>query len=90
MYTVEYYSAVKKNAFRSVLMRWMNPEPIIQSDVSQKEKNKNHLLMHTRIYMESKKMVLMNAGPQWRHRPREQTCRHGRGRRGWEEWGEYH
>ena len=38
IYTMEYYSAIKKNAFESVLMRWMNPEPIIQSEVSQKEK----------------------------------------------------
>ena len=76
---------IKRNTFKSVLMRWMNLEPIIQSEVSEKEKNKNHILMYTRIYMESKKMVLMNAGPQWRCRWREQTCRHGRGRRGWDE-----
>ena len=40
IYTMEYYSAIKRNAFESVLMRWMNLEPIIQSEVSQKEKNK--------------------------------------------------
>ena len=34
IYTMAYYSAVKKNAFESVLMRWMNLEPIIQSEVS--------------------------------------------------------
>ena len=39
-----YYSAIKGNAFESVLMRWMNPEPIIQSEVSQKEKYKYHIL----------------------------------------------
>ena len=38
-YTMEHYSAIKRNAFRSVLMRWMNLEPIIQSEVSQKEKD---------------------------------------------------
>ena len=38
MYTMEYYSAVKKNTFESVLMRGMKLEPIIQSEVSQKEK----------------------------------------------------
>ena len=38
IYTMEYYSAVKKNTFESVLMRWMKLEPIIQSEVSQKEK----------------------------------------------------
>ena len=45
-YTVEYYSAMKRNAFESVLMRWMNLKPIIQSEVSQKEKNKYHVLTH--------------------------------------------
>ena len=37
----------KKNAFESVLVRWMNLEPIIQSEISQKEKDKYHILMHT-------------------------------------------
>ena len=45
-YTMEYYSAIKKNAFDVVLMRWMNLEPIIQSEVSQKEKDKYHILTH--------------------------------------------
>ena len=40
IYTLEYYSAIKRNAFESVLMRWLNWEPIIQSEVSQKEKYK--------------------------------------------------
>ena len=38
IYTMEYYSDLKKNAFESVLMRWMKLEPIIQSEVSQEEK----------------------------------------------------
>ena len=42
----EYYSAIKKNAFESVLMRWMKLEPIIQSEVSQKEKHQYSILMH--------------------------------------------
>ena len=47
---MDYYSAIKKNAFESVLMRWMNLlEPIIQSEVSQKEKDKYHILTHTYI-----------------------------------------
>ena len=46
IYTMEYYSAIKRNAFESVLMRWMNLEPIIQSEVSQKEKDKYHILAH--------------------------------------------
>ena len=46
IYTMKYYSAIKSNAFESVLMRWMNLEPIIQSEVSQKEKDKYHIVMH--------------------------------------------
>ena len=43
---MEYYSAIKRNAFGLVLMRWMNLEPIIQSEVSQKEKEKYRILTH--------------------------------------------
>ena len=39
MCAMEYYSAIKRNTFESVLMRWMNLEPVIQSEVSQKETN---------------------------------------------------
>ena len=39
---MEYYSAIKRNAFGSVLMRWMNLEPVTQSEVNQKEKDKYH------------------------------------------------
>ena len=46
IYTMEYYLAIKGNAFESVLMRWMNIEPIVQTEVSQKEKDKYHILMH--------------------------------------------
>ena len=46
VYTMEHYSAIKRNASESVLMRWMNLEPIIQSEVSQKEKEKYHRLTH--------------------------------------------
>ena len=44
IYAMEYYSAIKLNTFESVLMRWMNLEPIIHSEVSQKEKVKYHIL----------------------------------------------
>ena len=43
---MEDYSAIKRNAFESVLMRWMNIEPIIQGEVSQKEKVRYRILMH--------------------------------------------
>ena len=46
IYTIEYYSAIKKNSFESVLMRWMKLEPIIQSEVSQKDKHQYSILMH--------------------------------------------
>ena len=45
-YTMEYYSALKKNAFESVLMRWMTLEPIMQSEISQKEKHQYSILTH--------------------------------------------
>ena len=45
-YTVEYYSATKRNTFESILMRWMILGPSIQSEVSQKEKDKYHILMY--------------------------------------------
>ena len=41
-----YYSAIKKNTFESVLMRWMKLESIIQSEVTQKEKHQYSILMH--------------------------------------------
>ena len=50
---MEYYSAIKKNPFESVLMRWMKLELIIQSEVSQKEKHQYSIV----TYMEFRKMV---------------------------------
>ena len=63
IYTMKYYSAIKRNTFESLLMRWMNLEPIIQSEVSQKEKDKYCILTHI---MESRKTVLtiLHAGQQ--------------------------
>ena len=46
IYIVKYYSVIKRNAFESILMRWMNLEPIVQSEVSQKEKDKYCILTH--------------------------------------------
>ena len=43
--TMEYYSAIRRNSFESVLVGWMNLEPIIEIEVTQKEKNKYHILM---------------------------------------------
>ena len=81
IYTMEYYSAIKRNAFESVLMRWMNLLPIIQSEVNQKQKDKYCTL--TYIYMESRKIVLMNlfSGQQNKEKNREQTYGHERERK---------
>ena len=46
IYTMVYYTTMKRNAFESVLMNQMNLEHIIQNEVSQKEKDKYHILMH--------------------------------------------
>ena len=46
IYTMEYYSAIKSNTVESVLITWVSLEPIIQSEVSQKEKDKYHILTH--------------------------------------------
>ena len=87
---MEYYSAIKKNTFESVLMRWMKLEPIIQSEESQKEKYQYSIQTH--IYIEFRKMVMITlyARQQKRHRCIEQSfglC--GRGR-GWDDLGEWH
>ena len=51
IYTMDYYSVIKRNAFESVLMRWMNLGPIIQSEVIYTEKDKYHILIHIyRVY----------------------------------------
>ena len=84
IYTMEYYSAIKKNTFKSVLMRWMKLEPIIQSEISQKEKHQYSILT---IYMEFRKMVMttLYARQQKRHRCIEQSFGlYGRGR-GWDD-----
>ena len=58
IYTMEYYSAIKKNSFESVLTRWMKLEPIIQSEVSQKDKDHYNIL--TYIYMQFRKMLMIS------------------------------
>ena len=74
---MEYYSAIKKDALESILMRWINLQSIIQSEVSQKKKDKYCILA---IYMESRKMVLMNlfAEQQWKFRQKADL---------WTQWG---
>ena len=85
IYPMEYYSAIKRNTFESVLVKWVNLEPIILSEVCQKEKNKYSVLTH--VYG-IKKMILMNifAGKEWRRKCREWTCRHREGGGQWDKW----
>ena len=73
IYTLEYYSATKRNKFELVLMRWMKLKSIIQSEISQKDKVKYCIL--TDIYIEFRKMVMtiLHAGRKMRHRDKEQT-----------------
>ena len=46
IYTMKYYSAIKRNTFKSVLMRWINLEPILENEIGQNEKDNHHTLMH--------------------------------------------
>ena len=46
IYTTDYYSAVKSNEPESVVVKWMNLEPVVQNEISQKEKNKDCILTH--------------------------------------------
>ena len=62
IYTMEYYSAIKKNTFESVLMRWMKLEPILQSEVSQKEKHQYSIL----TYILEKEMATHSSVLAWR------------------------
>ena len=83
---MEYYSAIKRNEIGSFVEMWMDLETVIQSEVSQKEKNKYHVLTHI-------KMVQMNwfARQKYRHRCREQmwTPRRGKPGVGGDELGDW-
>ena len=87
---MEYYSAIKKNSFESVLMRWMKLEPIVQSEVSQKDKDHYNILTH--IYMEFRNMFMITlyAEQKKRHRCIEQSFRLCGRRRGWDVSREQH
>ena len=83
IYTMECYSAIKRNTFETVLMRWMNLEPIIQSEISQKEKIKYCILMFVcGIQKYGTDESCSQKRNEWRHRRREQTYGLGQGKRG--------
>ena len=73
-YTMEYYSAVKKNAFESVLVKWMKLESIIHSEVSQKEKHQYSILTHMYGILKMVTMTLY-ARQQKRHKEQRYTQR---------------
>ena len=87
---MEYYSAIKKNTFESVLIRWIKLEPIIQSEVSQKDKHQYSIVTHIYgIYKDGNDNPICKTEKK-RHRCTEQTFGlYGR-RRGWDDLREQH
>ena len=73
IYKMKYYSAIKKNSFESVLMRWMKLKSIIQSEVSQKEKHQYSILTHIYGFQKDGNDDPIYARQQKRHRYKEQT-----------------
>ena len=62
VYTMEYYSAIKRNEIELFVVRVMDLESVLQSEVSQKEKNKYHMLTHIWNVRKKKEVALMNLG----------------------------
>ena len=81
---MEYYSPIKTNTFESVLKRWMKLEPIIQSEVSQKERHQYSILVHVYGIQKDGNMTLY-ARQHKRHRYKEQNFRLCGRRRGWDD-----
>ena len=87
MYTTEYYLAVKRNEIGSFVEMWMDLETVVQTKVSQKEKNKYHILTH--MCVESRKMVQMILFAKQKQRHKENRCIDTKGEREWEELGDW-
>ena len=83
---MEYYSAIKRNPFEAILMRWTNLEPIIQVK-SEREEQISYINAYT---WKLERWYWLFAWQQWRCRHREQTCGRRVGRKGWDEWREWH
>ena len=92
IYTMEYYSPIRSNTFESVLRRWMNPEPITHSKVSQKEKNKYHTLRHIIWNLDRQHWwtYLQGSSGDADTENRLMDTGAGGGRRGWDGWREPH
>ena len=92
---MEYYSAIKRKEIELFVVRWMDLETVIQNEVSQKEKNKYHMLTHIYIYIYE---ILKKNGskePRGRTGIKMQTQRmdlraRGRGRVSWDKVREWH
>ena len=82
---MEYYSAIRRNAFELLLMRWMNPEPIMQWEVSQKGKDKYHILTHIHGICKNGTDELFCKAEQ-SHRCRKKTVATKGRRGGMEDW----
>ena len=86
---MEYCSVIKMKAFESMLMRWIKPEPIIQREVSQKDKNKYHILMHIYgIYKDGTDKPICRAAMETQTQKTDlwtQAEEEG-GQRGWDKW----
>ena len=81
---MEYYTAIKKNAFESVLTRWMKLELIIQTEVNQKEKHQYSILTHIYEFIEMAMMTLY-VRQQKRHGCKEQIFGLCGRRQGWDD-----
>ena len=79
IYTMEYYSATKRNAFESIVIRWMNLEPDIQSKVSQKEKNKYQIIYAHLKNLEKTALMSLFTEKKWRCRRRQWPGGHSGG-----------
>ena len=78
IYTMEYHSAIKRNAFEAILMRWTNLEPIIQVKSEREEQ-----ISYINAYIWNlERWYWLFAWQQWSCRHREQTCGHSVGRGG--------
>ena len=86
MYTMEYYSAIKSNTFESVLMRWMNIKPIIQSEVSQNKKDKYGILTHTHGIQKNGTEEFIYRTAMEKQTQRIDSWTWGEGKRGWDVW----
>ena len=83
IYIVKYYSVIKRNAFESILMRWMNLELIIQGEVSQKEKDKYCILTHIQDIQKNGTEKFIYKASIEKQPQRIDLWTWGEGRRGW-------